>query len=221
MTSVIGVESIRTSVALLAVSICIGTLGCGRRNVVSTTVQVVATPSPQTILAAQPDFVAEELSGDFETMGGTTFPFKLAKKGEWYRTATDVAVIFSSAEEPDVRYFVKAKTFDLPQSNKAKRAWHAQAQFPALLARDQAVNFEMLGDETIDGHPCARIRATKPNENDAVVVLLYAAKDLKNLVILTNVTRPGRRQTFHLRNVSFDVPDNLFTVLARRPRANL
>ena len=216
-----GIDCSKAGAAMLAVSLCIATHACARRNLVSRRVPDVVAPSPQKILAAQPDFVADEISGDFETMGGTTFPFKLAKKGEWYRTASDLAVVFSSAEEPDVRYFLKAKTFDLPPRDKAMRAWHSHAQFPAILAQDQTVNFETVGDETVDGHPCAKIRVTKPNNNDGVVVLLYAAKDLKNLVVLTEVTRPDRRQTFHLRNVSFDVPDNLFNVLARRPRANI
>src|SRR5215471_5488789 len=159
-------ESFRIIVAVIAASFFIGTLACARRNVSLNTPQNVLAPSPQKILAAQPDFVADEMSGDFELLRGTTFTFKSAKKGEWYRTASDLAATFSSAQEADVRYFLKAKTFDLPPRNRPQREWHANAQFPAILALDESVTFETVGNENVDGHSCAKIRATKRNGDD-------------------------------------------------------
>lgn len=178
--------------------------------------------SARELLATQPDFIADEFYASFETAGhGHSYTFRVAKKGEWYRSASDITAAFSSYAEPNVRYFLKAKIFDSPPRAKEKRVWYGSAQNPAILAQEQGVLFEALGEETVDGHNCLKIRATNPNVREEVTVLLYAAKDLKNLVIRTEMSFPDRKTTFLLKNISFDVPENLFKVLARRPKANI
>lgn len=39
----------------------------------------------------------------------------------------------------------------------------------------------------VHGHDCVKIRATNPKERDEVTIILYAAKDLRNLVIKNRV----------------------------------
>jgi hypothetical protein len=193
-----------------------------QKQAVSANVAPSQQESAQQILAMQPDFVADQFYASFETRGhGHSYTFQVAKKGEWYRSASDMTAAFSSYAEPNVRYFLQAKTFDSPPRSKEKRVWYLSAQTPAILAQEHGVVFETIGEEAVDGHNCIKIRVTNPTEHDEVTAFLYAAKDLKNLVIRTELTLPDRRTTFILKNISFDVPDSLFKVLARRPKANI
>ena len=182
-----------------------------------------ATVSPREILANQPDFVAKESYDSFEQAHGHSFGMKVAKKGQWYRRDTDIVAVFSSPDEPYVRYILKAKIFDTSPGLRERRAWFADAQNAAVLAKEEGVNFEAVGEEIIEGHECLKIKATKPgatggDRGEGVTVYSYAAKDLQNLVIRTEVIQPERRTVYVLKDISFDVPDNLFEVLARYRR---
>lgn len=176
----------------------------------SGSVQAQAT-SPRELLAKQPDFVAEEIIFSAEEHGahghvsGHELLFKKAKKGKFYRTDTGVAVFFEDA------------------TKAADGFWFEGAQYAELFARKEGVRFEFAGTERVQGHECTKIKATreakqskaeqeakrsKPDEEE--VVYFYLAKDLRNLVIATQVFTPRRKTSYVLRNISFDVPAALF-----------
>lgn len=158
--------------------------------------------SPRELLAKQPDFVAEEIvfsaeqHGEHGHVSGHELLFKKAKKGKFYRMDTGVAVFFEDATKPG----------DGP--------WFEGAQYAESFAGKEGVSFEVAGTERVQGHECTKIKATrgakdnKPDEEEAVYFCV--AKDLRNLVIATQVITPRRRTTYVLKNISFDVPAALF-----------
>ncbi len=90
--------------------------------------------SPRELLAAQPDFVAYESCTSVEGAHGHGLGLRVAKKGRWYRRETDIVAAFSSAEEPYLRYLLKAKIFDTPETMRRRRAWFENAANAAVLA---------------------------------------------------------------------------------------
>ncbi len=65
----------------------------------------------------------------------------------------------------------------------------------------------------MQGYECVKIKATKKVKGmsrDDEEVYFHVAQDLRNLVIATQVITPGRRTSYVLRNISFDVPADLF-----------
>ena len=179
--------------------------------------------SPREILAKQPDFVAEEFYSSFERLHGHSFVNKVAKKGEYYRREGTIMVFFDKAGEPTLRYWRPAKIFVDDPPPKQPPSWYESADNAEIFAQTEGVRFEVIGIEEVEGHECIKIKAiaeseAQTEEKDKTTVFLYAAKDLQNLVIATELFLPDRKTKYVLKNISFDVPDSLFKVLARRAR---
>lgn len=177
--------------------------------------------SPRDILSRQPDFVAEEFYFSFERFHGHSSVNKVAKKGEYYRREGPIMVFFDKAGEPTLRYWRPAKIFIDDPPSKFPPSWYENASNAEIFAQDEGVRFEVVGTEEIEGHKCLKIKAcseseAQAEEKDRAMIFLYAAKDLHNLVIMTELVLPDRKTTYVLKNISFDVPDDLFKVLARR-----
>ncbi len=174
------------------------------------------------LLLKQPDFTAEEVFSEFEPArgGGFSLAMKFAKKGEYYRRESDIMVFFYKFGQPTIRYRRPARIFDPPPKDDTPPVWHEQAYNPEIFAKTEGIAFQGDGAELVEGHDRLRIKATKQDASPASeeakeVVFLYAAKDLQNLVIKTEVILVDRERIFFLRNISFDVPDKLFKALAR------
>ena len=182
--------------------------------------------SPRGLLAKQPDFQAVEGFSEFEAIGGISLPMKVAKKGGYYRRESDIMVFFHKLGQPPIRYWRPAKIFvDDPPPKNAPR-WYDNASEAEIFAQAEGVKFELVGTEFVDGYECAKIEATKDtktpgNKDDEVTVFIYSAKDLHNLAIKTEVFLPDRRRIYVLKDISFEVPDDLFKVLSRYRKANV
>jgi hypothetical protein len=105
------------------------------------------------------------------------------------------------------------------------------AESPALLALDRSLKFELAVSEKIDleikgemkKYRLIKIKVTGETtvggDWDKTFVYLYAAPELKNLVVKTELIFPKGGRNCTLTNVSFDVSAKLFTAFSayRRP----
>jgi len=176
--------------------------------------------SPKDILLQQPDFLGKEIVSDFEiTRGsGSRLSTKLAKKGACYRRETHWAVFYSKPNEPTIRFWKENKSYDYLPPTANSQLWFVGVDNPAIFAENNFIEFEVAGSESIENHDCLKIKAS-PRGRAGEAAVFYAAKDLRNLVIKTVLTQPGRVTTYLVREISFDVPDDLFQVpqTIRRP----
>jgi len=181
---------------------------------------------PRELLLKQPDFTAEEIVSEFEpARGGYSLAIKFAKKGEYYRRESDIMVDFDKFGQPTIRYWRPARIFVPPSKDNTPPKWYEHAANPEIFAKTEGISFEDAGAEVVNGRECLKVKATKqgaaPTSEEAKeVVILYVAKDLQNLVIKTEISLVDRKRTSFLRNISFDVPDELFKVLARYKPSN-
>ena len=81
---------------------------------------------------------------------------------------------------------------------------------PRTLAEEPGVTFASLGAVMIDGHRCLKIEAVRKGRPEKIY--LYAARDLKDLIIVGQVLEPPRGFVQRLTNVSLEVPDELVTI---------
>ena len=168
------------------------------------------------ILANQPDFLAEEIFSEFEPRvhGGFSLGNKLAKKGDCYRSESDGSVWFFCLHKPNVYFNPRKKTFREVPDNDVK--WYQHGSHVQALVNEQNLTFEEVGAEVIDGHDCRKIKVSRTTRdaNDPTV-FFYTAKDLRNLVIVVEVNLSDRTNRYVLRNVSFEVPNELFAPIER------
>ena len=225
------VLSSRTRLALIifALALVLAVGACSRIGKNSqpsgANVKQSAPVSPRELLAKQPDFQAVEGFSEFEAIGGIGVPMKVAKKGGYYRSETEIMVFFHKLGQPPIQYWRPAKIFvDDPPRRNAR--WYDDASEAEIFAQAEGVKFEIIGTEFVDGHECAKIAATKDhqtpgNKDDEATVFIYSAKDLQNLAIKTEVFLPDRKRIYVLKDISFEVPDDLFRVLSRYKKANV
>lgn len=172
------------------------------------------------LLANQPDFVADEILFSAEKRGSLGFAsghrlvFKRAKKDEYYRLDTGVVIVYTDAGNRSFKYDARRKKLELDTEPDAKEDWYEGANNPSFFSKKQGVKFEVVGTEKIQEHECTKIRATKEGavvkNGETEEVYFYVAKDLKNLVLATEILLPNRRTSYVLTNISFDVPATLF-----------
>jgi len=81
---------------------------------------------------------------------------------------------------------------------------------PQMLASQKGISFIALGTQTIDGHKCLKIEAKLDGQNSQV--FLYAAEDLKHLIIAAQVMNPPRSSVQKLQNISLEVPSQLVEI---------
>lgn len=169
------------------------------------------------LLTRQPDFMAEETIDDFESAIGSGFSAvtEVAKKGDTYRASNSAFIFFFRPNRPYLRLFRKNKTYEEINLTEMQRStWHSYANHVEIFAKQGGVNFEIVGATRIDGRECIKIKAT-PKDNSAnseEALYFYVAKDLRHLVVRTELVTPNRRTVWSLKNISFDVPAELFEI---------
>ena len=175
--------------------------------------------SARRILTNQPDFIGQETMFDFEPDKGGAIRMsnKIAKKGDSYRRDTSFFVFISRPNQPTLRLDPKTKTYsELPQPNGDGFLWFWNAEDVQSFAEKKKVRFQIAGREKVDDHDCLVIKATPDSKStDEEAIYFYCAEDLKNLVIKIQLKLPNRITTYTLTNITFDVPDSLFTIPAR------
>ena len=81
---------------------------------------------------------------------------------------------------------------------------------PQELVSQKGVKFIALGTQIIDGHKCLKIEAKL--EGQDLQVFLYAAEDLKYLIVAAQVLNPPRGSIQRLQNISLEVPSGLVEI---------
>jgi hypothetical protein len=173
--------------------------------------------------AAQPDHQADRIIN----LNGSTIQINFAKKGKQTRQefyplaqATNLKnaadknyrlITLEQENQPAISFDPQAKTYtELPEH-------FSLAPFDIEHFLDTAntelgkLKIEDTGTETVDNHEARKIRLTFEGEEGEVS--FYFAKDLQNLFIkMDSKGIEEMNGTYTLANISFSVPDELFTL---------
>lgn len=162
------------------------------------------------IILNQPDFVADLNFFVGEGFGGHGGAERLARKGNRYREESQFWIFVGELGKPSARLFPQAKAYDDFESARGGSADSTPIN-PQALALENDVTFTALGTRVIDGHNCLKIEATRKGKPDTKYYF-YAARDLKNLVIVAQLIKPNRTTLQRLDNISLEVPDSLVQI---------
>jgi hypothetical protein len=165
---------------------------------------------PRGLVANQPDFVADLTFFYGEGFGGFGGGERVARKGRRYREESQFWLFIGEEGKPSARVFPASKKYDDLEPPKDARAGGANPFNPRTLAEEPDVTFALLGATTIDGHRCVKIEAVRKGKPEKIY--LYAARDLKDLVVVAQVLDPPRAFVQRLTNVSLEVPEELVTI---------
>ena len=164
---------------------------------------------PREVIRNQPDFVADLtyfVSEGFGAHGGAQ---RLARKGNRYREESEFWLFIGELGKPSARVFPQSKSY-----NDFEPARGGSADSPPInpqeLAKEDGVTFTLLGTRVIDDHNCLKIEATRNGKPEKFY--FYAALDLKNLVIVTQIVGRERGIIQRLGNISLDVPAALVQI---------
>ena len=161
------------------------------------------------IILNQPDFVADLNFFVVEGFGGHGGAERLARKGNRYREESEFWIFVGELGKPSARLFPHTKTYDHFEPAHGGSADSTPIN-PAALAAEADVSFTALGTRFIDGHKCLKIEAARKGEPEKFH--FYAARDLKNLVIVAQIIAPRRSTLQRLGNISLEVPDSLVQI---------
>lgn len=163
------------------------------------------------IVANQPDFVADEVFFYGEGFGGFSAKRHVARKGNRYFIDTGF-VKFIIQPGKEIRLNDRNKTFEETPIGNELVLGNGHPIDPTDLSSQKGATFVGLGTQTIDGHKCLKIEAKLPDQK--AQVFLYAAEDLKYLIIAAQVLNPPRGAIQRLQNISLDVPPTLVEIPA-------
>lgn len=161
------------------------------------------------VILNQPDFVADLNFFVGEGFGGFGGAERLARKGNRYREESQFWIFIGELGKPSARVFPQAKAYDDFESPRGGSADSTPID-PRALALENDVTFTALGTRVIDGHNCLKIEATRKGKPEKFY--FYAARDLKNLVIVAQIVEPKRSTLQRLGNIALDVPDSLVQI---------
>lgn len=165
--------------------------------------------NPCDLILNQPDFVADLNFFVGEGFGGYGGGERLARRGNRYREESQFWIFVGELGKPSARLFPQAKAYDDFESDRGGSADGTPIN-PQALALEQDVTFTALGARVIDGHNCLKIEATRKGKPEKFY--FYAARDLKNLVIVAQIIEPRRSTLQRLGNISLEVPDSLVQI---------
>lgn len=165
----------------------------------------------KSIVTNQPDFVADEVFFYGEGFGGLSARRHIAKKGNRFFVDTGHVKVIKERNK-EIRLNDYDKTFEETPIGSEFVLGNGQPIHVQSLASQDGVSFVALGTQVIDGHRCVKIQAKIPNQT--AEVFLYAAEDLKYLILVAQVLNSPRGAIQRLQNVSLDVPDGLVEIPA-------
>jgi hypothetical protein len=163
----------------------------------------------QSIVANQPDFIADESFFYNEGFGGFSATSRIARKGNRYLIDTGFVKIIVEPDK-EIRLDDDDKTFEETPIRKDFIVGSGQPINPQSLASQKGVKFVALGTQIIDGHKCLKIEAKLEGESSQIFI--YAAEDLKYLIIAVQVLTPPRSSVQKLQNISLEVPSRFVEV---------
>lgn len=160
------------------------------------------------IVINQPDFVADLTFFVNEGFGGFGATDHIARKGKRLREESEYWVFLSDIGSSTVRIYPEKKTYDemVPLRGSAG----ADLSYPQALALNPDATFKGLEPVAVDGHRCLKIEVIQKDKPEKIY--LYAALDLKNLIIASEQIEPKRSTAAKLSNISFEVQDALLQI---------
>jgi hypothetical protein len=167
---------------------------------------------PRVLVAGQPDFVAELRFFYFEGFGGFGGAERVARKGRRYRHESQSWLFVGEEGKPAARLLPDRKLYDDLEPAGDESVGGARPFNPRTLAEEPGVTFSSLGTVSIGAHKCIKIQAVRKDKGGAEKIYLYAARDLKDLIIVARVEAPPRVFTQALYDISLDVPDSLVEI---------
>ncbi len=164
---------------------------------------------PRDVVLNQPDFVADLEFFVGEGFGGFSGAEHVAHKGSRYREESQFWVFVGESGKKSVQLYPQYKLYD-DMVPPEEGLGGSGAVDPKTLALESDASFSALGTVQIDGHKCIKIEVVRKEKPEKIY--LYAALDLKNLVIVAQEIGANRGMVQRLHNVSLDVPDSLVRV---------
>lgn len=162
--------------------------------------------NPRELLLNQPDFMADLRFFVAHRVSGHGFAHRLVRKGNRYREESEFWIFVGELGKPSARLFPGTKTYDDYVPPHGGSLDNPPIN-PAVVAQQNDVTFTALGTIVIDGHRCVKIEVRRKDKPDTYY--FYVARDLKNLVIATQLLQPNRNTVQKLTNISLEVPDSL------------
>lgn len=164
---------------------------------------------PRAVILNQPDFVADLTYFVGEGFGGHGGAERLVRKGNRYREESQFWIFIGEIGKPSARLFPEGKAYDDFEPPRGGSADSTPID-PRALAKESETTFTALGTRVIDGHNCLKIEAVRQAKPEKFY--FYAARDLKNLVIVTQLVEEKRSTLQRLANISLDVPESLVQI---------
>jgi hypothetical protein len=168
---------------------------------------------PRDIVANQPDFTATEGYFSAREISGFSGASKIARKGRRYRVDTGMVVVITEPGKPMLR-LSPSKTYEEGVAPFHPRVSPTSPLNPTDLLLLKGITFTALGTIELDGNKLMKIQA-KSEEFDQEV-FLYSDLGRRNLITIVQVQSPRRSGTQRLRDISFDVPAELFDISGYR-----
>lgn len=168
------------------------------------------TLDPRDLIFNQPDFVADLTFFRAERVSGGGGSERIARKGNRYRQESQFWIFIGESGKPAARVFPEAKTYYELEPARYESVNTSEPFNPKTLALEAHVTYKVFGAVIIDGYRCIKIEATRKERPKTIH--LYAARDLRNLIIVAQVVDPPRSFVQRLSNVSLEVPDALVEI---------
>lgn len=165
------------------------------------------------LIANQPDFGAdlEFFVAEHKIGGAYGFAYRVVRKGKRFREESQFWIFVGEIGKRTARLFPPSKSYDDMEPPRGESITEGGLlSNPNILLADAGIALSALGKREIEGHSCLKIEASRKDRPEKIY--LYAARDLKNLIILTQIIGPEKSTSARLRNVTFDVPDDLVQI---------
>jgi hypothetical protein len=167
--------------------------------------------NPRDILLNQPDFTADLGFFVNEGFGGYSGSEHVVRKGDRFREESQFWTFVGEIGKTTVRLYPQARLYDemVPLRLDAS---DGTLLYPKAYALKSTATLTALGTAEIDGHRCLKLELLQQDKTEKIY--LFAALDLKNLVIVDQSLGQKVRTVQKLTNVSLDAPEALVEVPA-------
>lgn len=156
--------------------------------------------NPREILLNQPDFAADSQFFVSEGSGAYGGAEHVVRIGDRYRHESQFWTFVGEIGKGTVQLYPKGKVFD-EMVPLGIRASDGSLIYPKPFAIE-ANGVTALGTVEIDGHKCLKIEVLREGEDQKLY--LYAALDLKNLIIASETSGAKTNKGEKLSNISLD-----------------
>jgi len=209
MTTRLAVVAVLTAVVALMTACTTGPVAgpSGNQPSNANTAAPVFAPGPAPFIALnQPDYRALVTV----TTGPLTYTGEVARKGDRWKVELPIpplknSVLYVRPGEPTILLLPETKRYVEFPADQAGSVVNPMALTLEGLTKP-GIKFEQVGTETIDGHSCAKFRATR--EGDDAEMMVFVAKDLKDLIV--RIDGRVENKTFNAvwKNPTLEVSDS-------------